>query len=215
MFASGLVGYLLGSFPAAYLLVRWKSKLDIRQEGSGNVGGLNSYIVTKSKPVGVAVLVLDLLKGVLAILIVSAAATGFIYLAAAGIGAVLGHNFPVWLKFRGGRGLATSLGVLLALGCWQIAVAWAVFWALAYLVVRHVNVANAVATALVLIAVLVLPASIERGAMPPDASTIHFSFFIVLLAGLILIKHIDPIQEYFKSKKGSQAGGGESAHAGS
>src|SRR5512140_1590079 len=113
MLLSGATGYLLGSFPTAYILVRWKSKTDIRMVGSGNVGGLNSYVVTKSKALAAIVVLIDALKGVAAVLI-APLITGdsFIFMAAAGIGAVLGHNFPVWLRFKGGRGLATAAGVL-------------------------------------------------------------------------------------------------------
>ena len=214
MFAGGLVGYLIGSLPSAYLLVKWKKHLDIRNEGSGNVGSLNSFLVTKSWLVGGLVLLFDVVKGALAVLIVSQVATGFIYLAAGGIGAILGHDFPVWLKFKGGRGLATSLGVLLMLNCWPVAAFWAVVWAIAYLFVRHVNMANAIATAAVLIGVLLAPESVLRSIIPPDASTIHFSFFVVLLAGLILIKHLDQIQMFIKGKGGSTRQGGDAAHAG-
>ncbi len=213
MFASGLVGYLFGSIPTAYLLVRRRTGKDLRTEGSGNVGSLNSYVVTKSWAIGLTVLVLDILKGLVPVLLVNELATGFIYLAAAGIGAVLGHNFPVWLKFRGGRGLATALGVLLIIS-WPLAAVWAVGWALAYLLLRHINMANAVATLVALIVVLVLPADILRDGIPDGASAIHFRYFTVLLAGLILIKLLDAVTDYIKAKRGGSGQQGESNNAG-
>ena len=213
MLASGLAGYLLGSIPVAYLLVRWKSKLDIRNEGSGNVGSLNSYVVTRSRLIGAVALAADVLKGVAAVLLVNAMATGFIYLAAAGIGAVLGHNFPVWLKFKGGRGLATSLGVLLVIS-WQLAAVWVICWAIAYLFVRHINMANAIATFASLIVVLAVPAEILLVGIPEGASVIHFRYFTVLLAGLILIKHIEPVQAFVRAKREGKVQQGESSDAG-
>ncbi len=214
MFASGLVGYLFGSIPVAYFLVRKKTGKDLRSEGSGNVGSLNSYVVTKSWGIGVTVLVLDVLKGLVPVVLVSALASGFIFLAAAGIGAVLGHNFPVWLKFKGGRGLATALGVLLMIS-WPLAVVWAVGWSLAYLVLRHINMANAIATVVALVVVLGLPADILREGIPDGASVVHFRYFTVLLAGLIMIKLLDTVTEYFKARRGGNGQQGESGNAGS
>ncbi len=214
MFASGLVGYLFGSIPVAYFLVRKKTGKDLRSEGSGNVGSLNSYVVTKSWGIGVTVLVLDVLKGLVPVVLVSELASGFIYLAAAGIGAVLGHNFPVWLKFKGGRGLATALGVLLMIS-WPLAVVWAVGWSLAYLVLRHINMANAIATVVALVVVLGLPADTLRKGIPDGASVVHFRYFTVLLAGLILIKLLDTMTEYFKARRGGNGQQGESGNAGS
>ena len=115
LIVAGVVGYLLGSFPTAYLMVRLKSRVDIRKAGSGNVGTLNSFMVTKSKGVGVVVLLLDLLKGVAAVTIAPlfGASDPFLAQTVAGAAAVAGHNFPVWLGGKGGRGLATGAGVML------------------------------------------------------------------------------------------------------
>ncbi len=109
----GLLGYLLGSIPTAFLLVRWKSRVDIRTSGSGNVGTLNSYQVSGSKVVGFIVLVADFLKGFFAVWGTTALlGSSFEATATAGVGSVLGHNFPFWLRFHGGRGLATAAGVM-------------------------------------------------------------------------------------------------------
>jgi glycerol-3-phosphate acyltransferase PlsY len=215
MFVSGFVGYLLGSFPAAYLLVKWKSNLDIRNAGSGNVGGLNSYLVTRSKFVGIVVVLLDVAKGMAAVLLVDfIVGEGFIYLAAAGVGAVLGHNFPVWLRFRGGRGIATAGGVLLILS-WQLAVLWMVLWAVTFLITRQVNVGNAIASVLMVVAVLATPSHLLRECIPADAPGVHFKYFTVLLAGLILIKLIEPLQKYVKEKRGLKEKNGDLGDAGS
>ena len=123
--AAFLLGYLLGSIPFGYLLGRWKG-VDLHQKGSGNIGAANAVRVL-GKPAGFAVLILDALKGVLACSLASSE-TGQI---TAGLAAVLGHNFPCWLRFQGGKGIATSAGVLLILTWESLAIAAGVFLILA------------------------------------------------------------------------------------
>jgi len=204
MILAGAVGYLLGSFPTAYVLVRWKTSKDIRSKGSGNVGTLNSYVVTKSKLLGATVLIIDFLKGAAAVAVVGLFVDGFIYLAAAGVGAVLGHTFPVWLGFKGGRGLATSAGVMVSLG-WIVVVVWAVLWVLGFLITRNVNVGNAIASVISLVLILAAPASVLMFAKPNDASIAHFKYFVVLLFGVVIIKHIEPVTKYVAEKTRRQA----------
>ncbi len=204
MLLGGAVGYLLGSFPTAYLLVRWKAKTDIRTAGSGNVGGLNSYVVTRSKALAAAVVLVDALKGVAAVLIAPlVVGSSFVYMAAGGIGAVLGHNFPVWLRFKGGRGLATAAGVL-SLFSWELLVLWCIFWCGGFLMTRRVNMGNIVATVIMLGFVLAMPADMLRTIIPPEATVEHFKYFTVLLVGLILIKHIEPLWEYMKGRQAAK-----------
>lgn len=128
-----LIGYLSGSIPFGLLLARAAGKGDIRQIGSGNIGATN-VLRTGSKGLAAGVLVLDLLKGLLPVLLVhhmfaqpvgTASAWGPVPLAA--LGAVLGHCFPVWLKFRGGKGVATNAGVSFGLA-WPIGLAYALVW---------------------------------------------------------------------------------------
>ena len=109
------LAYLLGSIPFGYLLVRLVRKEDIREVGSGNIGATN-VLRSGAKGLGIATLLLDLLKGYAAVLIARHVAPANYDLAvAAAVAAVLGHVFPVWLGFRGGKGVATALGVFLAL----------------------------------------------------------------------------------------------------
>ncbi len=115
-----VTGYLLGSFPTAYLLVKRFARKNILEWGTANVGTLNVYRATNSKTLTVANLAGDFLKGVLAMVvgINVAKATGLgpdVGAATGGILAVLGHNYTVFLRFRGGKGLATSFPVLLYL----------------------------------------------------------------------------------------------------
>src|SRR4051812_40578028 len=145
LFALAL-GYLFGSIPFGLLLTRLAGKGDIRRVGSGNIGATN-VLRTGSKPLAALTLVLDCLKATAAILIVHALferdlLTGFgppSYAAAAG--AMIGHLYPVWLKFRGGKGAATYLGVLIPL-LWQAAVVYAALWLLLLLTIRISSVAG-------------------------------------------------------------------------
>jgi len=109
--ATAAVSYLLGSIPFGYLLLRIATGEDVRASGSGNIGATN--VARKSRSLGVATLILDAAKGLGATFFAWLAFVGphrHLYMAVAALFAVLGHLFPVWLKFRGGKGVATSLG---------------------------------------------------------------------------------------------------------
>jgi glycerol-3-phosphate acyltransferase PlsY len=109
------IAYLLGSIPFGYILVRLFLKEDIRALGSGNIGATN-VARSGAKGLGIATLVLDCLKGLVAVLLAKYLAPGNMDLAAAAaVAAILGHIFPIWLRFKGGKGIATALGVFLAL----------------------------------------------------------------------------------------------------
>lgn len=121
---ASLVGYLVGSIPFGLLLARAAGKGDIRQMGSGSTGATN-VLRTGSKPLAAAVLVLDLAKGLAAVLAARHWFPGGISVAA--LAAVVGHCFPVWIGFRGGKGVATNAGVSFGLA-WPIGVAYAIVW---------------------------------------------------------------------------------------
>lgn len=112
--AATVIAYLLGSIPSAYIVARLKKGIDIRQVGSGNVGALNVY--RQIGPIfGLTVLAADLVKGVLAILIAQWLGLSLIWTCVAGFAAVVGHNWPIFIGFRGGKGAVTILGVILPL----------------------------------------------------------------------------------------------------
>lgn len=119
-----MLGYALGSVPFGLLLAKAAGKGDIRQVGSGNIGATN-VLRTGSKWLAAAVLVLDAGKGFLAVWLAWRWWPDAAPLAA--LGAVVGHCFPVWLRFKGGKGVATALGVCLGLG-WPIGLAYAIVW---------------------------------------------------------------------------------------
>ena len=158
---TALAAYLLGSIPTGYLVAKARG-IDIRAAGSGNIGATNAMRVL-GKPAGIFVLLLDALKGY--------AAAGWLPLLAmhifkvpnaenvailAGIFAVLGHNYTCWLKFKGGKGIATTAGVYLALAPWALLAALVVFM-LAVLLTRYVSVGSIAAAIAVSAAVWILP----------------------------------------------------------
>jgi glycerol-3-phosphate acyltransferase PlsY len=136
-----LVGYLHGSIPFGLLLTRIAGKGDIRKVGSGNIGATN-VLRTGNRWLAAATLLLDALKATAAVLIARALWPGTESFAAAG--ALIGHLYPVWLKFRGGKGVATYLGLLIPL-LWPAAVIYAVVWLAALLIIRISSVAGMLA----------------------------------------------------------------------
>ncbi|WP_313535944.1 glycerol-3-phosphate 1-O-acyltransferase PlsY [Sphingomonas sp.] len=119
-----LLGYLLGSIPFGVLLTRAAGAGDLRQIGSGNIGATN-VLRTGRKGLAAATLLLDMAKGAVAVLLAAAFLPGTAALAATA--AFLGHCYPVWLKFRGGKGVATLMGVVLAL-YWPSGLVYAAVW---------------------------------------------------------------------------------------
>jgi len=137
------VGYLLGSIPFGLLLTRVAGKGDIRDIGSGNIGATN-VLRTGSKGLAAATLILDALKGAAAVMIAQRIWPDAVNFAAAG--ALIGHLYPVWLRFKGGKGVATMLGILAPL-FWQAAVVYALLWAGLLLVLKISSVAGMTAAA--------------------------------------------------------------------
>ncbi len=123
--ACALLGYLLGSIPFGLVLTRLAGLGDIRSIGSGNIGATN-VLRTGNKPLALATLLLDSGKGAIAALLALAWAGPEAAVLAAG-GAMLGHSFPVWLGFKGGKGVATAIGVLLAI-CWPVGLLACLTW---------------------------------------------------------------------------------------
>jgi glycerol-3-phosphate acyltransferase PlsY len=109
--------YLLGSMPSAYLVAKWRRGIDIRQYGSGNVGAANVLAVV-SKRWSIAVTIFDVGKGALVVWIAQLLKLDPSYQAAVGVAAIIGHNWPIFLRFQGGRGVFTSLGVITMLSPW-------------------------------------------------------------------------------------------------
>jgi len=133
------LGYLLGSIPFGLVLTRLAGKGDVRDIGSGNIGATN-VLRTGSKPLAAATLILDCLKATAAILLARQLWPATDNFAAAG--ALVGHLYPVWLRFKGGKGVATLLGVLIGLQFWWGAAIYALVWLGLLLLVRISSVAG-------------------------------------------------------------------------
>jgi glycerol-3-phosphate acyltransferase PlsY len=176
LFALAL-GYLLGSIPFGLVLTRLAGKGDIRTIGSGNIGATNA-LRTGSKLLAALTLLLDCLKATAAIL-VSQRLFGDESMIFAATGALLGHLYPVWLKFRGGKGAATLLGILIGLQLWPAAIVYALIWILLLLTLRISSVAG-------------MSAAVSA---PVTAAILHSSLLPMLLgfAVLVLWKHRENI----------------------
>jgi acyl phosphate:glycerol-3-phosphate acyltransferase len=148
-----LIAYLLGSLPTGFLVAKARG-VDIRTVGSGNIGATNVFRIL-GKAAGVFVLVVDAAKGWLAVFIVAKLVSGWFYLEAgslaqewfrlcAGVAAILGHNYTCWLHFKGGKGIATSAGVLVALVPVPLLIILAV-WIVVFAFSRYVSLASILA----------------------------------------------------------------------
>jgi glycerol-3-phosphate acyltransferase PlsY len=183
--AALIFGYLLGSIPFGLLLTRAAGLGDVRSIGSGNIGATN-VLRTGNKKLAAATLLLDALKGTAAVLLANwyAPALGLW----AGFGAFLGHLFPVWLGFRGGKGVATYLGVLIALA-WQVALICAAVWLLVALVFRYSSLAA-------LCAAIAVPIALWFLATPQLAGV------FALMSVILFIKHRANIQRLASGTEG-------------
>ena len=141
--AAFVVGYLFGSIPFGVLLTKFAGTKDVREIGSGNIGATN-VLRTGRKGLAAATLVGDMLKGTAAVLLVSVFWGRDPALIAA-LGAFVGHLFPVWLRFRGGKGVATYVGVLIALA-WQAALVFGVVWAAVAAITRYSSLSGLIAS---------------------------------------------------------------------
>jgi glycerol-3-phosphate acyltransferase PlsY len=148
-----VVGYLLGSIPFGLLLTRAAGLGDIRHVGSGSIGATN-VLRTGNKGIAAATLLLDGMKGAVAVLIAGQLG-GHDAVFWAGIGAIVGHTFPVWLKFKGGKGVATSYGVLIT-AAWPVGIAAGAVWLIVAALVRISSLAALVSLALAPILAAVL-----------------------------------------------------------
>ena len=177
---AALGAYVIGATPFGYLAGRLRG-VDIRQHGSGNIGATNVFRVLGRK-VGIPVFILDIVKGWLPVMVTRwmVEARGIPSdwpTIAAGVGAVLGHNFTFWLHFRGGKGIATSAGVLLALLPIPLAAAMTT-WLLLFFATRYVAVGSIGAAIMVPLATIVL--YVWRGA--PGPPLVGFSLLLGILA---------------------------------
>ncbi|MGE3276061.1 MAG: glycerol-3-phosphate 1-O-acyltransferase PlsY [Vicinamibacterales bacterium] len=140
-----LFGYGIGSLPIGYLIASRLRGIDLRRVGSGNVGATNVYR-TAGLAVALLVMALDMAKGAGSVFLVSREAAGGAAPVAAGVAAVIGHVYPIWLRFRGGKGVATAAGVFAVLAPFATLLAASVFVVTVW-ITRYVSLGSVVATA--------------------------------------------------------------------
>lgn len=145
--AALILGYLLGSIPFGLVLTRLAGTTDIRTIGSGSIGATN-VLRTGNKALAAGTLLGDALKGTVAVIVAGLYVGGPNAAMAAGFGAFIGHLYPVWLKFNGGKGVATYIGILLGL-YWPAAVALCAIWLAVALIFRYSSLAALISTALI------------------------------------------------------------------
>lgn len=182
--AVGAVSYLIGGIPFSYIAGRLARGLDLRQHGSGNLGASNTYRILGGR-IALAVLVLDIAKGLAPVLVArrfDAPDAEPVHALAAAAGAILGHLFSPYLKFSGGKGIATSAGAFAGLAPWGFACALTVF-AIAFAARRIVALASLCAAVALPIAVLV---TTRAGLAPRHASVLWVA---TLVMAVVIIKH--------------------------
>jgi acyl phosphate:glycerol-3-phosphate acyltransferase len=172
LIAAAVIGYLLGSIPFGLLLSRLAGLGDIRRIGSGNIGATN-VLRTGSKGLAALTLLFDVGKGAAAVVI--AQSWGPQPALAAGLCVILGHMFPVWLGFRGGKGVATALGVLIALA-WPVALVAALIWLAVALYFRYSSLAA-------------LIAAVVSAAIAPFLAGRAAALLVVIIALVIILRH--------------------------
>jgi glycerol-3-phosphate acyltransferase PlsY len=197
-----ILGFLLGSIPTGYIIGKIVRGEDIRTLGSGNIGATNVFRVV-GKKTGVFVLIIDVLKGILACILSYILYSPNPYFSSidivltSSIFAVAGHNWTPWLSFKGGKGIATSLGVILGLGIIEPLLLKGVLlllliWVVTFLITRIVSLSSIFAT---LFLPVIFPLFIHQG---EKKAIFVFSFII---ASMVIFKHIPNIKRLIKDKE--------------
>jgi len=196
-----ILSFFLGTIPFAYLIVKKASGTDIRNEGTGNVGAMNSYDITHKKHIGVFVFIADCMKGVAAVFAARLLTHDDItILSASSILVVLGHNFNPFLKFKGGRGLSTATGVFFMLNPFVVLI-WGILWYAGIKIIKNdVHVGNIVATIFTSLLIYYTPEKIVR-----IFNFIHITKgqLIIISASicvLILLKHTKLLIELIRNE---------------
>ena len=142
-FLIGIISYLMGSIPFGYILTKIFLKKDIREIGSGNIGATNA-LRTVNKGIGYLTLILDILKAVVPVVYVKIFYQDFLYLAS--LSAFLGHVFPIWLKFKGGKGVATYVGILFAINIY-FGIVFTISWFVTFFISKYSSLSSLIGAA--------------------------------------------------------------------
>ena len=177
IFLLALISYLLGSIPFGFLLTKIFLKTDIRNIGSGNIGATN-VLRTGNKFIGYMTLSLDVLKAVLPLLYIKAYQQEFIYISSLCI--FIGHLFPIWLKFKGGKGVATYVGILCCINFF-LGIIFGITWLLVFFISKYSSLSSLMATMVVpIISYLIL--------------NLNNSYFFLIMFVLIVFTHRENIK---------------------
>ena len=182
----GIISYLMGSIPFGFILTKFFLKKDIREIGSGNIGATNA-LRTGNKLIGYSTLLLDVIKAILPVLYVKINHPELIYIAS--LCAFLGHVFPIWLKFKGGKGVATYVGILFTINI-LLGFIFCVSWLLIFLVSKYSSLSS-------LIGSLTIPVYIVFN------DQISNAFFFGIMFVLIFYTHRENIKR-LKNKEESK-----------
>ena len=185
--------YLLGAIPFSYLMVKIFNGKDLRSEGSGNLGTLNSYEVSQNKLIAISVLVLDLLKAIISVAIANQlfGEHNSIGTIIAGIGIIAGHNWNIFLKFRGGRGLAPAAGLAFAINIFPLVV-WLTLWTITKISFKNIHIANCLSSLISIAIIWIAPSAIIQyfdSAFYIDIASLRVLFTAVNI--LILLGHFN------------------------
>ena len=142
LFVISLVSYLFGSIPFGFLLTKFFLSKDVRDIGSGNIGATN-VLRTGNKKIGYSTLLLDILKAIIIVIFIKFNYPEFIFISSLCV--FLGHVFPIWLKFKGGKGVATYLGILLCINL-NYGLIFIITWLIAFLIFRYSSLSSLIAT---------------------------------------------------------------------
>ena len=152
IFLIGIISYLMGSIPFGFILTKIFLKKDIREIGSGNIGATNA-LRTGNKAIGYSTLMLDIFKAVAPVIYVKVFYQDFLYIAS--LCAFLGHVFPIWLKFKGGKGVATYVGILFAINIY-FGIIFTISWFITFFISKYSSLSSLVGAASIPIYLLVL-----------------------------------------------------------
>lgn len=191
-------GYLVGSIPMAYLVVRLRAGLDVRTQGSRNVGAFNAYNVTQSKKTGIVVGILDGIKGLVIALVAGQLLGGSFWIQSLALfGGIIGHNYPIWLRFHGGRGLSTAAGGSFVIGV-SYTIVWCLTWFISFKIIKDILNANLVAIFLTPVIILILPPAWIELCMVREITATDYRILSFILSGILLMSHWDAVKILLK-----------------
>ena len=196
-----LIAYLVGSIPCGFIIYYVTEKKDIRLEGSGNTGATN-VLRTKGKKAAAATLLCDMLKGALPIIYGMSHFESPVVIACGGAAAVIGHIFPLFLKFKGGKGVATSLGMVLGLYPYYTLPGLMTFaiWAIVVLIWRYISLASIIAAA-AFPAILIIMIIANSSRQWQFAGLWPLVLVAMLMATLVVVRHVENIKRLLEGSE--------------